>query len=123
MTRQKRTSVIMVLIIFLAAPFSHGQTNRTIKRNVATVLFASLGGAILGLSTLSFYGEPQEHTDNITAGALLGFAAGMSYVIIESSKPEPSDYEYSNVFDKDKRNRRGSVMNLAKAPIQFAFDF
>lgn len=54
---------------------------RRFKRNVATVIFSSLGGGILGLSTLSFYGRPQEHTENITTGVLLGFLGGLSYVI------------------------------------------
>ncbi|MFZ4405234.1 MAG: hypothetical protein ACOYOK_14125 [Pseudobdellovibrionaceae bacterium] len=54
-----------------------------IKRNVATVLFASIGGAILGLSTLSFYGKPEEHTSNITYGALLGCIGGLTYLAVE----------------------------------------
>lgn len=38
----------------------------------------------MGLSTLSFYGRPQEHTDNITTGVLIGFLAGLSFVVYDS---------------------------------------
>lgn len=123
MTRQKWTSVFMAILILFTSQSSFSQANRTVKRNVATVLFASLGGAILGLSTLSFYGEPQEHTNNITLGALLGFTAGVGYVIYDSSRPAPVTDEYSQVFDMDQKNRR--VLALTKTPlvIHFAFDF
>lgn len=59
---------------------------RSFKRGTAIVLFSAVGGAILGVSTLSFYGEPQKHTDNITTGALLGVLAGGGYVIWENTR-------------------------------------
>jgi len=60
------------------------QSQRSFKRNAATVIFSSLGGGILGLSTLSFYGKPQEHTDNITTGVAVGLLAGVVYVFLEN---------------------------------------
>lgn len=123
MTRQKWTSVFMAILILFTSQSSFSQANRTVKRNVATVLFASLGGAILGLSTLSFYDEPQEYTSNITLGALLGFTAGMGYLIYDSSRSVPVTYEYSQVFDMDKQSRR--VLAFTKTPpvIHFSCDF
>ncbi len=59
-------------------------SQRVFKRNAATVIFASLGGGILGLSTLSFYGKPQEHTNNITMGVGVGLIAGLVYVIMNT---------------------------------------
>lgn len=58
------------------------------RRGTAIVLFAGVGGGILGLSTLSFYGRPQEHTTNITTGALLGVLGGLTYVLAEGLQPE-----------------------------------
>ena len=55
------------------------------RRNVATVIFSGLGGAVLGLSTLSFYGKPQDHTGNIYAGLGLGLLVGVGYVMMQSS--------------------------------------
>ena len=57
------------------------------RRNFAIVAFAGIGGAVLGLSTLSFYGTPQDHVDNITTGFLLGLAGGFVYVVADSSRP------------------------------------
>lgn len=124
MTPQKWTSVLLATLVIFTSQASFSQTDRSVKRNVAIVLFSSLGGAILGLSTLSFYGEPQEHTDNITVGALLGFATGVGYVAYSASRPAPQSYEYSQVFDLDLKSRRALALN-AKAPelIHFSYDF
>lgn len=59
-------------------------TPNPIRRSVATVMFAGLSGAVLGLSTLSFYGEPQEHINNIWIGLALGTMAGGVYVLNQS---------------------------------------
>jgi hypothetical protein len=56
-----------------------------IRRNFAIVAFAGIGGAVLGLSTLSFYGTPQDHVANITTGFFLGLAGGAVYVVANSS--------------------------------------
>ncbi len=66
-----------------------GLSSSTVKRTAATVLFTSIGGGVLGLSTLSFYGKPQEHTDNITIGVLLGFITGVGYVVYDNNR-EPT---------------------------------
>jgi uncharacterized membrane protein YebE (DUF533 family) len=72
-----------VMLLVSAAP-TWAQSQSTFKRTTATILFSSIGGGILGLSTLSFYGKPQEHTDNITNGVLVGFLAGVSYVMYKN---------------------------------------
>lgn len=76
--------IITALMLLAAVPHVHAQSQSTFKRTTATILFASIGGGILGLSTLSFYGKPQEHTDNITTGVLVGFLAGASYVMYDN---------------------------------------
>ncbi|MGZ3774592.1 MAG: hypothetical protein ACXVCY_01250 [Pseudobdellovibrionaceae bacterium] len=122
MTRQKWTSVFVAILFLFTSEISVSQTNKTFKRNAATVLFASLGGAILGLSTLSFYGEPQEHTNNITLGALLGFSAGLGYVVYNSSPVQPN-YEYSQVLDIDRTQRRGLAFTKSPLLTQITIDF
>lgn len=59
---------------------------RSWKRGTAIVMFSGLAGGVLGLSTLSFYGNPEEHTENVTTGALLGMLGGASYLLWESSQ-------------------------------------
>lgn len=79
-------------------------SSSAIKRNTATILFASIGGGILGLSTLSFYGRPQEHTDNITAGVVLGLAAGVGYLVYQSNQPATS--QFNAYLDCDRSIRK-----------------
>ncbi|MFV3407810.1 hypothetical protein [Bdellovibrio bacteriovorus] len=125
MTPQKWTSVLLISLLIFTSSTSTAQANRSVKRNVAAVLFSTLGGAILGLSTLSFYGEPQEHTGNITTGALVGLLGGVGYVIYDSSRPAAPQYEYSQNLGMDFKNRRASETFVAKAPpmIQYSFTF
>jgi len=56
------------------------------RRSLATVMFAGLGGAVLGLSTLSFYGEPQDHIGNIWTGLAIGVLGGSAYVLAQSQR-------------------------------------
>lgn len=53
----------------------------SVRRGVAVMMFAGVAGAVIGLSTLSFYGDPQEHTNNIWMGLGIGTAIGGVYVI------------------------------------------
>ena len=72
------------------------------RRQLATIVFAGLGGAILGLSTLSFYGRPQDQLSNIAIGFAVGVIAGTCYVTFRSATT--TDY---NDMDKDKQNGGG----------------
>lgn len=75
------------------------------KRTTATILFASIGGGVLGLSTLSFYGKPQEHTDNITIGVLIGFLSGVGYVLYDNYHLSPANSfsSWNEQFEKQKK--------------------
>lgn len=55
-----------------------------VRRNVATVMLFGLGGAVVGLSTLSFYGKPEEHIGNIYFGLAAGLIGGTAYVLVTS---------------------------------------
>lgn len=81
---------IMSMLFFSIATFSQFSIAQTsaapnqIRRSVATIMFAGLAGAVLGMSTLSFYGEPQEHINNIWLGLALGAMGGTAYVLNQS---------------------------------------
>ncbi|PIS10128.1 MAG: hypothetical protein COT73_11040 [Bdellovibrio sp. CG10_big_fil_rev_8_21_14_0_10_47_8] len=80
-----------ILIILMSfGQMSLGQTTSTtssgLRKGLATVMFAGLAGAVLGLSTLSFYGEPQEHIGNIWTGLAIGTIAGSVYVFSQKSR-------------------------------------
>ncbi len=80
---------LISLCLFFFSQASFAQTSTTgltgFRRGLATVMFAGLGGAVLGLSTLSFYGEPQEHIGNIWTGLAIGVLGGTAYVVTQNS--------------------------------------
>lgn len=55
------------------------------RKQLATIIFSGLGGAILGLSTLSFYGRPQDKLSNIAIGFAVGVIVGTSYVTYKAA--------------------------------------
>ena len=50
------------------------------RQDATIVIGTVLGGAILGLSTLSFVDKPKEHGKNITVGAAIGTIIGVAIV-------------------------------------------
>ena len=80
------------------------------RPKIATVALAGIGGAVLGLSTLSFYGQPSEHLNNISTGFILGILAGTIYVLADSadSMSGGGGMGYSSL-DKDPPEARGII--------------
>ena len=77
----------------------------TVKSQVAKILLSSLGGAVLGISTLSFYDKPQDHLSNVAIGGALGVVLGSIYVTRDSLEQEAF-----STLDK------GGTLNLALVP-------
>lgn len=76
------------------------------RKQMATIIFSGLGGAILGLSTLSFYGRPQDKLSNIAVGFAIGIIAGTVYTTYKAAtKPYyPEDagpYSRENLYKPD----------------------
>jgi drug/metabolite transporter (DMT)-like permease len=116
--------VIASLFFVCSSTWAQQSSTRTVKRNVATVLFSTLGGAILGLSTLPFYGEPQEHTDNISLGALVGFVAGTGYVAYNVTQPEVAAPKNDYGFGESLQNKKTLAVSAKAFPlVQFNFEF
>ena len=79
-------TVVLCLISEVGFSQQEAQTRKAgPRRQLATIVFAGLGGAILGLSTLSFYGRPQDQLVNIAIGFAVGVIAGTTYVTIKSA--------------------------------------
>ena len=95
------------------------------RRSTAMVLFSGIGGGILGLSTLSFYGDPKEHTGNITWGALLGLVAGASFVAYENTpllQKKRISNDYYGLFEPLEGQKKEPT--LSSVPnFQFEFTF
>ena len=55
------------------------------RKQLATIIFAGLAGALLGLSTLSFYGRPQEHLSNLAMGFAFGVIGGTIFTTYKAA--------------------------------------
>ena len=66
------------------------------RKQMATIIYSGLGGLVLGLSTLSFYGRPQDHMENIGVGFAVGVIVGAAYTTYRAaSTPHASSQRYS----------------------------
>lgn len=127
-----RSFVVATLIVsvgataFAQTPPAETRTTGGPRRQLATILFAGLGGAVLGLSTLSFYGRPQDNLKNIAYGFAAGVVAGTAYVTFKAAT-NPAEFYGTRPQIEDDMN----VTNRAKtesAPLRaptfaMTFDF
>lgn len=131
----KKMKLVILILAFLSSPHlyaqeqqnSYSDSGRNFKRGVAAVMFSTIGGAVLGLSTLSFYDKPQEHTNNITVGALVGLVAGVGYVVYDSSRrnSQPTgNYDFTWERPDEKFKRASLFANNKEIPVfRYQFDF
>lgn len=61
------------------------------RRQLGTIIYAGLGGAVLGLSTLSFYGRPQDKLANIAIGFAVGVIVG-TVAVTYSAATNPDEF-------------------------------
>ena len=89
----------------------------SLRRNIATVMFFGIGGAVLGLSTLSFYPDPSNHISNITTGLGLGLVGGVAYITSDTWQ-RPATAE-SDIY----RELRARDTRPQPAMARFTFEF
>ncbi len=82
--RVKKSLLISLSIFFAINPTTQAQQGGDILQETMTDMYivagAGLGGAILGLSTLSFVDEPSEHLKNVVVGGAIGIVIGVGVV-------------------------------------------
>ena len=139
-TSALRILVSVALIVSLAFPAyaqqpqdqpqvsSEWTSGPGIKKHVATIIYTGLAGFILGLSTLSFYGRPQDQLTNVTYGLAGGVVVGTVYVAYQAaSNPkdfyaEPGQATTSQFELEQMKNGRFAQAPEAKA-LNFQFTF
>lgn len=76
-------------------------------KDVTTVVALGAGGAILGLSTLSFTEEPKDHLKNVLVGGAIGVIIGVGYVAYKQATGSTDDlrsqYRPSKEFSTGSR--------------------
>ena len=98
---QKKNKISYVMLITLLAyssfgyaqQYSQGDFAEETLRDASLVAWSGLGGAVLGLSTLSFVDEPDDHLKNIYVGAAIGVVAGVALVAYLQANKTQEQYE------------------------------
>lgn len=95
------------------------------RRQLATILFAGLGGSILGLSTLSFYGRPQDKLQNIAIGFAVGIIAGTAYVTYKAANNPRELYgtDYVPELERIAQSQQLRATDPAPLSASYTFDF
>ena len=126
----KKLCLLFIILSFCTKVYAQGRSNldesslqlNSAMRDIYIVGGSSLVGAILGLSTLSFVNEPQEHFDNVVVGGALGIIVGVSIVVwMQATKSKAiigtkSDFKDSWRYGRKKKNP-------ALAQVQLKFNF
>lgn len=91
------------------------------------IFLAGLGGAVLGLSTLSFHGRPQDHLGSIAIGFAVGVVFGTIYVTYNTAtKPKEylSDFQKPYELQPDVINITNREMaDYKPAPTLLSYNF
>lgn len=88
------------------------------RRQLAIIIFSGIAGAILGLSTLSFYGRPQDNLQNIGIGAAIGIIGGTVYTTFKAAT-EPQ--QYYSLLEAEEALRRRPIPLPPLIKWQFSF--
>ncbi len=127
------TAVILIFTFYPASAYAqYGGSGGTQgqqpslgpRKQMATIIFAGLAGAILGLSTLSFYGRPQDKLPNIGMGLAVGIISGTIYTTYLAAT-RPKTYFEGLVPSIEEERIMGSTlaMTVGRSAVQLQFEW
>lgn len=94
---------VLLVTSFSLPSYSQGTNSADTKtgprRQITTIFLSGLAGAVLGLSTLSFRGRPQDHLGDIAIGFGIGAVIGTIYTTYDTAT---SPEKYYGEFDPTK---------------------
>ena len=93
------------------------------RRQLGTIIYAGLGGAVLGLSTLSFYGRPQDKLANIAIRFAVGVIGGTIAVTYNAATNPDDFYGTQNQIDEGRERTLGPAPSMLTLGNQKADDF
>lgn len=89
----KRVIVISLIFSFLVLRPAASNAAIDPKQQISIILFSGLGGAVLGLSTLSFYEQPQNHLRNIAIGGAVALIGSVIFTTVYAAKQSKAETE------------------------------
>jgi len=107
-------------------------------RDLSIVVGIGVGGAILGLSTLSFVEVPKDHLKNIVTGGAIGIIIGVSIVAYkqatksqdmytvpaaEKTSLSPANFDTSSRLAWHQESFNGHSDDVAKPSFLFSFSY
>lgn len=114
---KKWLSLLLCLqFLTLNMAFAEDDIIKNTQNDIVLVGVAGAGGAVLGLSTLSFYDEPSKHIANIWTGAAVGVIAGVIWVAYSSATRSSEDLTSSHSSEEFSTSER-SIWHHEKAPV------
>jgi uncharacterized membrane protein YebE (DUF533 family) len=94
------------------------------RKQLATIVFAGLAGAILGLSTLSFHGRPQDHLSSIAVGFAFGVIGGATYTTYKAATHPYEAYDVASDFqDENFKQFLAQENSHLLLPVGWAWSF
>ena len=101
------------------------------RRQISTIVYMGLAGAVLGLSTLSFYGRPQDNLTNITIGFGVGVIVGTVYMTYQAATNpnefyRPTHYQFNprrQLVQVDEFRASDLYMERVKPSLSYAWKF
>lgn len=95
-----RFLVLLVLFIGMSTRV-HAQQGDAMKQSLNDLMIVGVvgaGGAILGLSTLSFYDEPSKHYKNILIGGAIGIIIGVGIVVFNQATSKKESFDEASLL-------------------------
>lgn len=83
-------------------------------RDISIIAGTGLGGAVLGLSTLSFVEEPGDHLKNIVVGGAIGIIIGVGIVAYGQANKSKGLYDTGKIDFKDFSTGDRQQWHMAK---------
>ena len=106
---QAKTVFLVISLFMTMAKPSFAQSNKSefvdsSIRDITLVMATGAGGAVLGLSTLSFVDEPEDHLRNIVVGGAIGIIIGVGLVAYNQANESKDDFRGASVSPPDRRD-------------------
>lgn len=109
MNFKKKMSSLALVVLFSFSSVGYAQDNASAtkagpRKQISGIFLSGMAGAVLGLSTLSFYGRPQDELGNIAIGFALGAVIGTLYTTYDTAtQPEKYFSQKQNFLEKTDR--------------------